>query len=202
MRHNKFAAIVSPSILSAILALATTSCTHKQVKQQQITPPPVAKEAEAPVVAKSTVASESLPTPASAELTEASLRGAEFANAEGLEVVHFDYDSAALKDAALSSLKKNAQYLKDHPDMEVQVAGFCDQRGTIEYNLALGQKRAKEVREYYIRLGVPAKSMATISYGKEKLVCSDSNEDCWSKNRRAETQLRSLSGSHPTPQTP
>lgn len=123
-------------------------------------------------------------------VTEASLRGAEFANVEGLGTVYFEYDSSALKDAALDALKKNAQYLKEHKGSEALVAGYCDERGTIEYNLALGQRRAKEVREYYMKLGVPGESIATISYGKENQACGESTEDCWAKNRRAESRIR------------
>ena len=121
---------------------------------------------------------------------EASLRGKDFQSVDALETIHFDYDSASLKDEQLQTLKNNAEYLKAHAGIEVLVAGFCDERGTIEYNLALGQKRAKEVREYYIRLGVPGKSVATISYGKESPNCSESTEECWAKNRRAETRVR------------
>ncbi|MBI5630807.1 MAG: peptidoglycan-associated lipoprotein Pal [Elusimicrobia bacterium] len=125
------------------------------------------------------------------EATEASLRGSAFAQSEDLEAVHFDYDSSSLKEDALASLKKNAEYLKHHPELEFLVAGHCDDRGTIEYNLALGQRRAKEVRDYYVRLGVSGKSLATISYGKEAPVCQESNEACWAQNRRAETKARS-----------
>ncbi len=121
---------------------------------------------------------------------EASLRGKDFQPIEGLSAIRFDYDSASLKDAQLDTLKKNAEYLKAHPNLEVLVAGFCDERGTTEYNLALGQKRAKEVREYYIRLGVPGRSLATISYGKENPSCSEHTEECWAANRRAETRVR------------
>jgi peptidoglycan-associated lipoprotein len=125
------------------------------------------------------------------EVTEASLRGSEFASVPELETIHFDYDSANLGDEALAALKKNAEYLKARDELGVRIAGYCDERGTVEYNLALGQKRAKTVREYYIRLGVPGASLATISYGKESPTCSDSTEDCWAQNRRAETTVRS-----------
>ncbi len=121
---------------------------------------------------------------------EASLRGKDFQNVEGLMPIFFDYDSAALKQPQLELLKKNAEYLKQRASVEVLVSGYCDERGTTEYNLALGQKRAKEVREYYIRLGVPGQSLATISYGKESPFCGESAESCWSKNRRAETRIR------------
>ena len=122
---------------------------------------------------------------------EASLRGEQFQSVEGLHGIYFEYDSSALSDEALSTLKVNASFLKKHPDLEVLTAGFCDERGTVEYNLALGQKRAKEVREYYIHLGIPGPSMATISYGKEQPVCTQPAEECWSKNRRADTRARS-----------
>ncbi|MBI5624678.1 MAG: OmpA family protein [Elusimicrobia bacterium] len=124
------------------------------------------------------------------DVTEASIRGTEFVSTPELAVVYFDYDSYALTDASLEALKKNAEYIKEHPELEVLVAGHCDQRGTIEYNLSLGQNRAKGVREYYIRLGVSGGSLATISYGEESPVCDESSEDCWSKNRRGETQVR------------
>jgi peptidoglycan-associated lipoprotein len=126
----------------------------------------------------------------SVDVTEASLRGDDFVATADLSTIYFDYDSFSLKQSALDALKRNAAYLKDHRDVEVLVAGHCDERGTIEYNLALGQKRAKEVREYYIRLGVDGKAVATISYGREKPNCAESTEECWSKNRRAETLAR------------
>ena len=87
-------------------------------------------------------------------------------------------------------LKANAALLKTRKGQEFLVAGQCDDRGTIAYNLALGQKRAKEVRDYYMRLGVDGRRVATISYGKEMPSCSDSDESCWSKNRRAVTGAR------------
>lgn len=129
-------------------------------------------------------------------VTEASLRTGEFVAAEGLETIHFDYDSSSLKGDALETLKQNAEYLKKNRKLEVLVAGFCDERGTIEYNLALGQRRAKEVREYYMRLGVGGKQVATISYGKESPSCSEATEDCWAANRRAETRVRVATASN------
>ena len=121
---------------------------------------------------------------------EASLRGKDFQTVEGLATIRFDYDSASLKGPQLETLKKNAEYLKAHRAIEVLVAGHCDERGTTEYNLALGQKRAKEVRDYYIRLGVAGLSVATISYGKESPSCAQPTEACWAANRRAETRIR------------
>lgn len=104
-----------------------------------------------------------------------------------LKIVHFSYDSDLLDEAARATLKGNADFLKAHADMKVQVAGNCDQRGTVAYNLALGQRRAAAVRSYYTDLGVSKTRVATISFGKEKLLCADSTEACWERNRRAAT---------------
>jgi peptidoglycan-associated lipoprotein len=104
-----------------------------------------------------------------------------------LKAVHFSYDSDLLDEAARETLKGNADYLKGHADMRIQVAGNCDQRGTVAYNLALGQRRAAAVRSYYHSLGVEKARVATISYGKEKPVCSEASDSCWERNRRAAT---------------
>ncbi len=133
------------------------------------------------------------------DVTEASLRGSEFIGIPDLAPIRFDYDSYSLQGESLDNLKKNAAYLGEHRDVEVLVSGHCDERGTIEYNLALGQNRAKEVRDYYIRLGVAGGRIATISYGEENALCTDATEDCWSRNRRAETRVRSRTASAGTP---
>ena len=104
-----------------------------------------------------------------------------------LKVVHFNYDSDLLDEAARETLKGNADYLKTHGEMKIQVAGNCDQRGTVAYNLALGQRRAAAVRSYYDALGVAKARVATISYGREKPICTAANESCWERNRRAAT---------------
>ncbi len=104
-----------------------------------------------------------------------------------LKTVEFAYDSDQLTESAREVLKANADYLKSHEEGEYQVSGNCDQRGTIEYNLALGQRRADAVRQYYKSLGVAVNHVGTISYGKERPVCHQANEACWQRNRRAET---------------
>lgn len=118
-----------------------------------------------------------------------------------LKAAHFTYDSDLLDETARAILKDNAAYLRSHAEMKIQVAGNCDQRGTVAYNLALGQRRAAAVRSYYKALGVDNNRVATISYGKEKPLCAESNESCWERNRRAAT-LEVLSPSvagQPTP---
>ena len=106
-----------------------------------------------------------------------------------LSVVLFDYDKYDVRADARAALVKNAEYLKNNVGPKVLVEGHCDERGTTEYNLALGQRRASAVRDYYIRLGVPAARIATISYGEEMPAGSGSTEDAWAKNRRAVTKI-------------
>jgi len=141
--------------------------------------------------------------PPPTDVTEASLRVSsatgDFAVRDDLKAVPFDYDSAKLSEDALAILKANADVLKANPDLEVRVAGHCDERGTVAYNLALGQKRANQVRDYYVQIGIEKGRIATISYGKEQPLCGDSNEECWSKNRRAETAARSKNGTPAVP---
>ena len=140
--------------------------------------------------AEKSAAAASAPAAPPSEVVEASLRAGEFAPRADLKPVPFDYDSAKLSDEALAALKANAEIIKADPSLEVMVAGHCDERGTVAYNLALGQKRAKEVRDYYIRLGVDGARAATLSYGKEQPLCAEPNEACWARNRRAETRAR------------
>jgi peptidoglycan-associated lipoprotein len=99
--------------------------------------------------------------------------------------VHFDYDRYDLKEEDRSTLQTNSQWLKEHATQKVEIEGHTDDRGTVEYNLALGAKRAKSVKDYLVSLGVAADRLSTISYGEELPLCREENESCWSRNRRA-----------------
>lgn len=121
---------------------------------------------------------------------EASLRDKEYRADPGLKTVHFDYDKAELGTEEREVLRANAAALKKMPSAEILVAGHCDERGTNPYNLALGQRRANAVRDYYKFLGVKMGRMSTLSYGEESPACAGSTEECWSLNRRAETLVR------------
>ncbi|HET6515013.1 MAG TPA: peptidoglycan-associated lipoprotein Pal [Thermodesulfovibrionales bacterium] len=98
--------------------------------------------------------------------------------------VHFDYDKYAIRADAKSVLKRVADYLVKKGSEKVLIEGHCDERGTTEYNLGLGDRRAKAAKDYLVSLGVPSSHINTISYGKEKPLCSLQTEDCWAKNRR------------------
>ena len=121
---------------------------------------------------------------------EGSLRNKEYRQITELTAVHFGYDRAELSESGRQTLRDNAALIKKRQGAEIQVAGHCDERGTSQYNLALGQRRANAVRNYYKFLGIPMDRMSTISYGEEAPLCNEYSEECWTRNRRAETLLR------------
>jgi peptidoglycan-associated lipoprotein len=102
-----------------------------------------------------------------------------------VQPIFFDYDTSDIRPDAQATLQKDADWLKQHSDVKVVVGGYCDERGSDEYNLALGQRRADATKDALVSLGVPAASMSVISYGKEKPFCTESTEQCWQLNRRA-----------------
>lgn len=117
---------------------------------------------------------------------EPSLRGKEYKKVAQLETVYFDYDDATLRSDARNILAANAKWLKENKDVEIIVEGHCDERGTTDYNIALGDRRAKSVRSYLMKLGIKGNRVATISYGEERPDNTGHDEAAWSKNRRAE----------------
>jgi len=130
-------------------------------------PPPAAPAAAAPVVVPPPAA----PVPAAPEK---------------LEAIYFDFDKYVIKPEGREALKRNAEWLQQHPDRKIVVEGNCDERGTNEYNMALGQRRADAGAKYLMDLGIAKDRVSTVSYGEEKPICRESNEECWSRNRRAD----------------
>jgi peptidoglycan-associated lipoprotein len=102
----------------------------------------------------------------------------------GLKPIYFDFDKSFIRDDAKPVMKKNAEWLKANPKVKIRIEGNCDERGTKEYNQALGQRRATSAKKYLTDLGISAKRISLISYGKEKPSCNESNETCWQQNRR------------------
>jgi peptidoglycan-associated lipoprotein len=110
--------------------------------------------------------------------------------ARNVQDVFFDYDSYALRPDAEQQLASAAQFLKQHSNLNFTVEGHCDERGSTEYNLALGDKRAGAAKDALVRNGVSASHIKTITYGKEKPFCTESNEQCWQQNRRGHFVLQ------------
>jgi len=107
-------------------------------------------------------------------------------SSEGLKPIYFDFDQAVIRDDQIPNLEHNAEYMKAHPEARLVVEGNCDERGTNEYNLALGERRAINARNYLVELGVAPERIRTVSYGEERPLFLGSDESAWAGNRRAD----------------
>lgn len=155
--------------------LTMSSCAKKQVGTGE--------------AAKPAAAAPSAPAPAAAAPSTADVDKAQDVRAFEAEGIYFDFDKAEIKADAKAILEKKAAWLRANPTYKVKIEGNCDERGTNEYNLALGDRRAKAAQKYLNALGISMDRMSTISYGEEKPACSEKNEKCWSKNRRDDFKL-------------
>jgi peptidoglycan-associated lipoprotein len=174
--------------LSLLLAAGLAACGSKR-------PPAVSTgERGAPAQARPSASDSGSPLeggPDLQPLPDDGMRGEDVwggtASAEGgpLADVYFGYDSAELSDEARATLEQHARWLQAHPEARVSVEGHCDERGTVEYNLALGDQRAKTVADYLTTLGVSPERLASVSFGKERPIESGHDEAAWAKNRRA-----------------
>ncbi|HEV2462677.1 MAG TPA: peptidoglycan-associated lipoprotein Pal [Acidobacteriaceae bacterium] len=111
---------------------------------------------------------------------------------QNVKDIFYDYDSYTVRPDAQSTVQQDASFLNQHPEIKVLVGGYCDNRGSVEYNLALGENRANAAKQALVAAGVSPDRLRTVSYGKEKQFCTDNNESCWQQNRRA-----ALSIDHP-----
>jgi peptidoglycan-associated lipoprotein len=170
-------------VLPLAAAFALSSCNNKNVKGG-------AGQKNDMNADTATIPAVDIQESSGAMSTEGDIRGGDFQPQADIKTINFDFDKYELSDGARTTLQANAALLKARKEWTVLVEGHCDDRGTVEYNLALGQKRAKAVRDYYVRLGVPEGSIGTISYGEEKPLCSEETDACWSQNRRAETKVK------------
>jgi peptidoglycan-associated lipoprotein len=173
---NKRSLISLLILVALVVSLALVAgCGKKQtpIETEPVAPPPPAPVQPKPV------------TPEPVEPVDTRDWGRMTPAEMGINDVFFAYDSFDLDDAGMRTLAQNARILKDHADVVVMVEGHCDERGTVEYNLALGEKRAKTVRDYLQSLGVGVAQMRVTSYGENKPFATGSTEDAWGQNRRA-----------------
>ncbi len=119
------------------------------------------------------------------EITPQVAREAETKAVPQLDDIHFDFDKSDIRADSREILQKNADWLQNNPDIKIQIEGHCDERGTAEYNLALGERRAMSTKKYLMSLGISADRIYTISYGEELPIDPNHSEDAWAKNRRA-----------------
>jgi peptidoglycan-associated lipoprotein len=152
---------VSLSVL--VLVLGATGCATQ----------PGAREVSASAGSGGTASGAMRPSPS------------DYAAMPDLKDIHFEFDRAEIGAEAARILEVNAEWLKTNPGYMVLIEGHADERGTNEYNLALGERRARVSRNYLVSLGVAARRISVISYGEERPMCQQSTEQCWSQNRRA-----------------
>ncbi len=157
---------ISGVLLVGTLVLLLFSFCGKKPPPAEEQPPPVVTEEETPTTPE-------IPTE---EVTKEEIQ-------KDLQPVHFDFDKYALRPEDREILSRNAQVLKENPAVKIRIEGNCDERGTVEYNLALGEKRARAAMDYLVNLGVSADRVSIITYGKERANRCH-NEGCWSGDRR------------------
>jgi len=171
--------------LSLVLAVAAAGC-HKKVPPAAPAPPPPPPPTAPVTPPPPPPPPAPAPAPPPRPLTEEEIFARKsLAELSGeLDDVYFDLDKSDIREDAKSHLQKNADWMKKWTSTQVSVEGHCDSRGSAEYNLALGSRRANAVKEYLTNLGVPAGRLTIVSKGKEQPVCSEEGESCWQRNRR------------------
>ena len=167
-RTPRIATLALAALLLGMLAGLGCS-SRKQVTTADTTPPP-------PPPTETTTP----PPPPSEPPSETTAEP----TAAGLEDAFFDFDAAEIRNDAKDALTNNGRYLQGHAGSNVVIEGHCDERGSVEYNLALGERRARVAYDYLVSLGVSASRLKTVSYGKEVPLCQDSTEECYARNRR------------------
>jgi peptidoglycan-associated lipoprotein len=164
--------------LAALLIVGIAGCAKRPAATTPVPPAPTTTNTNATHPDTSTA----IPTPPPAPVPppDATIPAGE------LKVVYFAYDSFTLDDAARAALDQNAKVMREHGGANVSLDGHADERGTVEYNQALGEKRAEAVQQYLTDAGIPAARLSVISYGKERPADEGHTESAWAKNRRVE----------------
>jgi len=187
MKNFREAAVIAIAALSMIVA----GCSKKVAAKPPATPAaaPAAAAANTPA-SRSTERAASQPSeaPAKSAYPDAATRARIDELLARIEDAYFDYDKHTLRPDAVKALQGDSSelrdILKDYPSYKLTIEGHCDERGSAEYNMALGEKRAESAKDYLVQVGIPGNQLAVISYGKEKPICDEHDEACWQKNRR------------------
>jgi peptidoglycan-associated lipoprotein len=160
--------------LAALLAFGATACSKKTAPNPASDPKLQSTGTDSGRSDETSASSSSVPT----ELND----------------IYFDYDQSLLRGDAIATLSSNGKALEDDPAMRVTLEGHCDERGTVEYNLALGDRRARAAREFLTKLGIDGSRLSTVSYGEERPFASGHDESAWRQNRRVHFSRGSRSG--------
>ena len=166
----------SVGIVSLVAAAALTGCARRTPQSTPPSPLPEAAPTPAPTPAPT--------TPEQPETPSSSVTSSDF------RPVFFDLDSYSLREDARAALDHNARLLRENPGLQITIEGHCDERGTAEYNQALGERRAEAAKDYLVAAGIDAGRIQTISYGKERPFAAGHDEGSWQQNRRAHFVVR------------
>jgi peptidoglycan-associated lipoprotein len=162
---------------AAVIALAASGCAKRQPPPAEVPPAEQVGPGGEPVA------------PGDVELTELPAQQADLVAKAGSDTVYFGTDEYLLDDSAKATLAAQARWLMSNPNIRASIEGHCDERGTREYNMALGERRANAARDFLVSQGVPTSRLLVTSWGKERPVAAGSNEEAWAQNRRAVTVL-------------
>jgi peptidoglycan-associated lipoprotein len=195
---RKSSAWILGSVLFALLLLFGASCAKQKVAPvegeaavEERAAADAAAQAAAEEAAARRAAGDEMAMARERRAAEmAAMSEAEKRRAFEEEDIHFDFDKYVLTPQAMLILDDKAAWLREHSDVRVLIEGHCDNRGSNEYNLALGDRRANSAKDYLLRSGVPASRLTTISYGEERPLCTQNTEPCWAKNRRDHFVIR------------
>ena len=188
MKKNREVVLVAVAAISLIGA----ACTKKVAMRPSPPPAPAATAPSTPARAATPMRPNPAPTQTAAAPAPRYPNAATRARIDELlariEDAYFDYNKHTLRPDAINALQADStelrDILKDFPDYKLTIEGHCDERGSAEYNLALGDARAKAAKDYLVQVGIPADQLSIISYGKDRPVCQEHDEACWQKNRR------------------
>ena len=191
---QKSRAWIFGALMLAMLLVLSVSCAKKKVTMEaEPTQEMTAEQMEAQQAAEAEAARReaAMAQKGEAQREEAATMAEEARMRAFVEEnIHFDFDKYDLKPKAMMILDEKATYLREHPEVRVLIEGHCDDRGTNEYNLALGDRRANSAKNYLVRSGVAESRITTISYGEEQPLCMEQTESCWWRNRRDQFQIR------------
>ena len=180
--------IVTVIAMTTMLAALTLSagCKKAMITRPEAPAPTAAQqpEAKAPTKAPETITEQKVESVTSKDIASAGTEGKEVKEGMFADVL-FDYDKYEVQETYKTEMKAVSAWMMKNGSASLSVEGHCDERGTNEYNLALGDRRAKAVKDYLVSLGIPSSRIDTISYGEEKPACTEQSEACWAKNRRA-----------------
>ncbi len=175
----KSRSVVYVMMVLLVIAFALWGCP----KKAEVSSAPEAQK-EAPQPSREEVKAEPTPPPVAEAPVREEVREHAPTAPTGPQPIYFDFDQSFIRSDAKAAMKANADWLRANPTAKIRIEGNCDERGTKEYNQALGQRRASSAKKYLTDMGISAKRISLISYGKEKPICSEQTEECWQKNRR------------------